>query len=93
MPKLDGLRIFRGGFPLGMVKNTRFEPSSVLALAVSAKDFTRVLDFAVGSEEVRRFLNGEAFEIDAENGMHAFCVDGYPLGLVKMQNGRLKGRV
>jgi len=93
LPKLDGLRIFRGGFPLGMVKNTRFEPSSVLALAVSAKDFTRVLDFAVGSEEVRRFLNGEAFEIDAENGMHAFCVDGYPLGLVKMQNGRLKGRV
>ena len=93
LPRLDGLRIFRGGFPLGTTRQNRFEPSSSLALALPAEDFTRVLDFAADSEEVRRFLNGEAFEVDAENGMYAFCAGGYPLGLVKIQNGRLKGRV
>jgi len=93
LPALDGLRIFRGGFPLGVVKGNRFEPSSALAMAFAKDEFTAAIDCSVDSEEVRRFLNGETFEVDAPNGLVAFCAGGYPLGLVKIQNGRLKGRV
>jgi len=93
LPRLDGLRIFRGGFPLGLVKGNRFEPSASLAMALGSGDFTRALDFAAEADEVRRFLNGEAFEVDATNGMYVFCAGGHPLGLVKIQNGRLKGRI
>ena len=93
LPALGGLRIFRGGFPLGIYKGKRFEPSPALAMALRKDDFRRILDFAADSDEVRRFLNGEAFEVSAENGLHTFCAGGYPLGLVKIQNGRLKGRI
>jgi len=93
LPALDGLRIFRGGFPLGVIKRERFESSSALALSLPMNAFTRLLDFPADSEEVARYLNGETMELDAENGLHAFCTGGYPLGLVKIQNGRLKGRI
>ena len=93
LPALTGLRIFRGGFPLGTIKKDRFEPSSTLALALPFSAFARGLDFPADSEEVARYLNGETMELDAENGLYAFAAGGYPLGLVKIQNGRLKGRI
>ena len=93
LPDLSSLRIFRGGFPLGTIKKDRFEPSSTLALTIPLSAFTKGLDFPADSEAVSRYLNGETMEVDAANGIHAFAAGGHPLGLVKIQNGRLKGRI
>jgi len=91
-PDLSGLRIVRSGMLLGELKNKRFEPSHALVLGYPREMFKRVICFASSDENVMRYLKGETLLYEADKGYHVICVDGYPLGFVKAQNGSLKNQ-
>ena len=92
IPPLSGVRVVRSGLLLGEFKNKRFEPSHALVLAYEKKLFKNVIDYTSQDEEVRRYLKGETILHDASKGYHIICVDNYPLGWVKAQDGRLKNQ-
>ncbi|MCC8066332.1 MAG: RsmB/NOP family class I SAM-dependent RNA methyltransferase [Clostridiales bacterium] len=103
-----GIPFLRNGLYLGEVKKDRFEPSQALAMAVSTKSCTAVLDFDSQDERVRRYLCGETVEVDdmlskakeakeakeasQKGNWQLICVNGYPLGWGKLLNGTLKNK-
>ncbi|MBE6022258.1 MAG: NOL1/NOP2/sun family putative RNA methylase [Cellulosilyticum sp.] len=91
-PDLKGIRVIRGGLLLGELKNKRFEPSHVLALAYDQSMFKQTIHWSLEDEEVTRYLKGETVLCDKPKGYYVVCVDGYPLGWVKAQNGMLKNQ-
>jgi NOL1/NOP2/fmu family ribosome biogenesis protein len=92
MPDLHGIHAYKTGLYLGDLKNKRFEPSTTFALALSKDDFKNTVDFPQDAEQVFRYLNGESFDVQANEGYNLFCVEGFPLGFGKVVNGRLKNR-
>lgn len=91
-PDLKGIRVIRGGLLLGELKNKRFEPSHVLALAYPKEMFKQTIDWSVNDEAVVRYLKGETILCEKPKGYYVVCVDGYPLGWVKAQNNILKNQ-
>lgn len=91
-PDLKGIRVVRGGLFLGELKNKRFEPSHVLALAYPKEMFKEIIEWSINDESVIRYLKGETVLCDRPKGYYVICVDGYPLGWVKAQNGMLKNQ-
>nr|WP_307990228.1 RsmB/NOP family class I SAM-dependent RNA methyltransferase [uncultured Niameybacter sp.] len=89
-PDLEGLRVIRSGMYLGEVKNKRFVPSQVLALAYPKEMFKQYIDLSIEDVNVVKYLKGETLLIDVPKGFHVVGVGGYPLGWVKSQNGTLK---
>lgn len=89
-PDLEGLRVLRSGMYLGELKNKRFIPSQVLALAYPKEMFKQYIDLKIEDIQVIKYLKGETLLIDAPKGFHVVGVEGYPLGWVKSQNGHLK---
>ncbi len=91
-PAVRGLRILRCGLYLGEVKKNRFEPSQSLAMSLKATDFTNVVDLGSDDDRVSKYLKGETIEADGNNGWVLVCVDSYPLGWGKLNNGILKNK-
>lgn len=91
-PELKGVRVIRGGLLLGELKNKRFEPSHVLALAYPKEMFKQIIEWQLGDEAVMRYLKGETILCDQPKGYYVVCIDGYPLGWVKAQKGMLKNQ-
>lgn len=91
-PDLSGLRVIRSGLLLGELKNKRFEPYHGLVLAYSSTMFKHVIHYKSSDENVIRYLKGETLLYEADKGYHVICIDGYPLGWVKSQNGNLKNQ-
>lgn len=91
-PDLTGIRVLRGGLFLGELKNKRFEPSHVLALAYPMSVYKNTINWTVEDEAVKRYLKGETVLCDRPKGYYVMCVEGYPLGWVKAQNGMLKNQ-
>lgn len=91
-PQLKGIRVIRGGLLLGELKSKRFEPSHVLTLAYPKEMFKNIIEWHVGDEALTRYLKGETVLCERPKGYHVVCVDGYPLGWVKAQNGMLKNQ-
>ena len=91
-PDLKGVRVIRGGLLLGELKNKRFEPSHVLTLAYPKEMFKQTIDWKLEDEAIMRYLKGETILCDKPKGYYVVCVDGYPLGWVKAQNGMLKNQ-
>ncbi|MBP5294783.1 MAG: RsmF rRNA methyltransferase first C-terminal domain-containing protein, partial [Lachnospiraceae bacterium] len=95
-PEVQGLRVLRNGLYLGDCLKNRFEPSQTLAMTLSRETFDHTLDFDPKSEEVRRFLRGEAPSVPQElvsDGWSLVTVSGFPLGFVKKAGGRLKNQL
>jgi NOL1/NOP2/sun family putative RNA methylase len=91
-PDLSGLRVMRSGMLLGEMKNKRFEPYHGLVLAYGQAMFKSVINLKSEDENVKRYLKGETLLYETDKGYHVLCVDGYPLGWVKAQNGSLKNQ-
>ncbi|MDF2593879.1 MAG: methyltransferase [Clostridia bacterium] len=91
-PDLSGLRVMRSGMLLGEMKNKRFEPYHGLVLGYGQAMFKSVINLKSDDENVKRYLKGETLLYEADKGYHVLCVDGYPLGWVKAQNGSLKNQ-
>ena len=80
------------GLLLGEWQNDRFEPSAALLHALEPDAALRRLDFTADSEAARRYLHGETLIREGERGWTAVCVDGYPLGWGKQEDGFMKNR-
>ncbi len=91
-PAVRGLRILRCGLYLGEIKKNRFEPSQSLAMSLKASDFHNVVNLCAEDERVNKYLKGETIEADGKNGWVLVCVDSYPLGWGKLNNGILKNK-
>lgn len=95
MPADTGLRIMRNGLLLGELKKNRFEPSQAFAMALKKDQYNDVIDLPVSDERVIKYLKGETLDIpeyEGTAGWKLFCVDGYPLGWGKFNNGSLKNK-
>ena len=93
---LQGLRVLRNGLYIGDCLKNRFEPSQALAMTLSGESFENSLTLEPGSQEVRKYLRGEAPLDNAEklpDGWSLVTVSGFPLGFVKKSGGRLKNQL
>ena len=86
-PALSGLRVLRPGLALGILKKGRFEPAHALALWLS--DARGALNFSAESDEITRYLHGEALPAH-EKGWQLVKVDGCALGWGKGDGNLLK---
>ena len=94
-PTVRGLRILRCGLYVGEIKKNRFEPSQSLAMALTKKEFDNCLDLPADDAKVIKYLKGETIDFDdasVKNGYVLVCVDGYPLGFGKANQGVLKNK-
>lgn len=91
-PEVRGLRILRCGLYLGELKKNRFEPSQSLAMALKASEFTNSIDMKADDERVTKYLKGETIEAEGKNGWALVCVDSFPLGWGKINNGMMKNK-
>jgi len=90
---LKGINVMRSGLYVGDIKTKRFEPSQAFAMALKKEDVKYVINFDIDDNNLIRYLKGESFVIDNLNeGWNIVCVEGYPLGWGKVQNGRLKNK-
>lgn len=89
---LKGLRVMRSGLFLGNLKTKRFEPSQAFAMILKKEDAKLTVDFSLDDENLKRYMRGESFTVDCEDGWALVCVNSYPLGWGKVQRGRLKNK-
>lgn len=98
IPDVRGMRLLRTGLFLGEVKKNRFEPSQSLAMYLKSQEYDNVVSFPAEDARVIKYLKGETIELnDTElehtaNGFVLVCVDGYPLGWAKNNQGTLKNK-
>lgn len=101
LPPLDGIRVIRPGWYLGSVTRQRFTPSHALAMGLRAEEALRTVTFMADDPRAVRYLKGETLELapgelrTAADGVPAkgyvlVCMDGYPAGWAKAQDGMLK---
>lgn len=91
-PQVKGLRILRCGLFMGEIKKNRFEPSQALAMNLSSQDFDNIINLSAQDPRVTKYLKGETIEAEGQNGWALICVDSYPLGWGKLNNGILKNK-
>ena len=91
-PAVKGLRILRCGLYVGEIKKNRFEPGQSLAMYITKDSFKNTLDLKVEDERVIKYLKGETIDAEVSNGWCLVCVDSYPLGWGKVNNGTLKNK-
>lgn len=91
-PAVRGLRILRCGLYMGEIKKKRFEPSQSLAMALRMEEFDNPVNLASTDDRVFRYLRGETIEADGTDGWALVCVDSYPLGWGKINNGTMKNK-
>lgn len=88
------VRTLRSGLLLGEIRNGRFEPSQALAMALKKEEFAQCISFSANDAAIEKYLRGETVFTSAKyNGWVLICVDDYPLGFGKMQNGQIKNKI
>jgi NOL1/NOP2/sun family putative RNA methylase len=90
IPDLRGLRVIHWGWWLGSMKVKRFEPSHVLAMALTTSDFKQVLSLTAEDDRTMRYLHGDIVPSQGSDGWVLVSVDGYPLGWGKRVRNRIK---
>ncbi len=81
--------VFSKGATIGEIRKNYIQPHHQFFMAMG-KDFKRKINLTANSEEVKKYLHGEEFETNCENGWAAVLVDGCTLGGVKVVSGRAK---
>ena len=101
IPDLRGVRFLRTGLLMGELKKQRFEPSQALAMNLKKEEYKKVIDLSADDGRVFRYLKGETLDVEdlvpeergkKKNSWYLVCVDGYPLGWVKLAGGMLKNK-
>lgn len=105
LPDLAGLKVARPGWYAGALRRGRFEPSHALAMGLYAEQALRCLNFGMANpaaySQAVRYLKGETLELEPGaiavknnsvtlKGYCLVCVDGFPVGWGKWQDGMLK---
>ena len=86
---ISGLKPFSCGVTIGEIKKNYILPHHQFFMAMG-KVFKRKINLNVESEELKKYLHGEEFDIDCQNGWAVVTVEGCSLGGVKVVNGRAK---
>lgn len=88
-----GLHVLCGGLLIGENKKKRFEPSQALAMALKKEQAPKVINLSLNQEQVIKYLKGETIMVDDDTkGWVLICVDGFPLGWGKANQGMLKNK-
>lgn len=80
---------FSCGVTIGEIKKNYILPHHQFFMAMG-KDFKRKIELSADSEEIKKYLHGEEFETDCENGWAVVTVNGCSIGGVKVVSGRAK---
>lgn len=80
---------FSCGITIGEVKKNYILPHHQFFMAMGC-DFKRKINLAADSDEIKKYLHGEEFETNCENGWAVVTVDGCTVGGVKVVSGRAK---
>ncbi|MDR2649449.1 MAG: RsmF rRNA methyltransferase first C-terminal domain-containing protein [Clostridiales bacterium] len=91
-PDLNGIRTVRSGWYLGEVKNRRFKPSQAFAMGLNPDDARNVINFERDSRASEKYVKGESFDVESDDGWALVCADGYPLGWASVKDGRMKNK-
>ncbi len=89
---LSALRVKRSGLYLGECKKNRFEPSQAYAMTLKKEDVKNSIDLSLVDDRLERYLRGESFNAECEDGWALVCVESHPLGWGKVVKGRLKNK-
>ncbi len=85
-PDLSGIRVLRCGVHLGVMKGKAFVPDHALVRAFGASQ-----RIGLSGEEAAAYMMGEALSAPAgTRGWGAVCLNGVPLGWVKISDGLMK---
>lgn len=82
-------KVFSCGVKLGEVKNGRILPHHQFFSAYGS-EFINKIELKCDSAECAKYLHGEGFNVDANDGWCVVCVEGVPLGGGKVVGGYLK---
>lgn len=88
LPIKDGTA-FCCGVTIGEIRKNYILPHHQFFMALGRK-FKRKINLPLGSEGLVKYLHGEEFDTETQNGWAAVLVDGAPLGGVKVVNGKAK---
>ena len=80
---------FSCGVTIGEIKKNYILPHHQFFMAMG-KDFKRKIELSPDSEEMKKYLHGEEFETDCENGWAVVTVKDCSVGGVKVVLGRAK---
>ena len=80
---------FSCGVTIGEIKKNYILPHHQFFMAMG-KDFRRKIELSADSDELKKYLHGEEFETDCENGWAVVTVGGCSVGGVKVVSGRAK---
>ena len=80
---------FSCGVTIGEVKKNYILPHHQFFMAMG-DSFKRKINLSRDSEELRKYISGESFAADCENGWAAVTVDGCTVGGVKVVDGQAK---
>jgi len=90
LPSLDGLKVLRPGWFVGIINNNRFEPSQALAMGLKPEDVTRSVSLSVDDDNVERYLRAETLLLEGPRGWTLVCLEEFPLGWAKQTGEHLK---
>ncbi len=80
---------FSCGVTIGEIRKNYVQPHHQFFMAMGA-NFKRKINLTAECDEIKKYLHGEEFNTDCENGWAVVIVDGCAVGGVKVSNGRAK---
>lgn len=90
MENVPSIKWDKAGLYLGEYVKGRFEPSQSLIMSLKPENFKRMIEFRNGDHNIVRYLKGETLISSGEKGYTAVCIEKYPLGWAKQEEGMLK---
>ena len=88
LPIKDGTA-FCCGVTIGEIRKNYILPHHQFFMALGDK-FKRKINLSVESNDLSKYLHGEEFDTNCQNGWAVVTVNGYTLGGAKVVNGRAK---
>ena len=80
---------FSCGVTIGEIRKNYIVPHHQFIMAMGTS-FKRKIELSADSDEIKKYLHGEEFEFDCQNGWAVVMVNGCTVGGVKVSNGRAK---
>ncbi len=81
--------VFSCGVKLGEIKGSRIVPHHQF-FSSYGRDFLNKVDLSISSPDIRKYLSGEGFSVDAVSGWCAVLVEGVAVGGGKIVDSYLK---
>ncbi len=80
---------FACGVTIGEIRKNYIQPHHQFFMAMG-DSFKRKINLTAESDEIKKYLHGEEFKTDCQNGWAVVMVDGCAVGGVKVSNGNAK---